>query len=467
MSARLLVAIIAASAQWAMWANASAADTPEDFAYALPVEAVGSDALYRVVIPPAVYQGVAYADLRDVRVFNGADEVVPHAFRPLRAEHKAPETIALPFFALRGTRGTQAADLDIALESNNGQVSLRVKSRDQVTDGSDLLGYLVDLSSHKEKFSKLILDWESQPGGYIGSINIEASADLKNWSQMVRNAPLMSLSQSGQQLERKDIPLRSNVSLRSNDSLRGGRYKYLRLTWPEQSETVELTSLLAQPVDKRAPLDRASKQFSADDDSGKQGDYMADVGGPFPIDRLTIRLPQDNSVAPIRVYSRATPDVEWRRVAVTTAYRLRQDGQVIENPTLSIPPHAQRYWLFRVDQQGGGIGEGAIGVEAGWLAHEIIFAARGTKPFRLAFGNSRAQRNALPVKTLVPNWGTDTAPGIALANTGSSETLAGPSAIKKRIDPKKAGLWIALLTGVSVLGVMAWRIARQMNQDES
>ena len=454
MTARLLASIFAAYSCFVASGFSTAADAPEDFAYALPIEGVGDDALYRVVVAPPVYEGVAFADLRDVRIFNGEGETVPHAFRPLRAEHEQPAPVPLPYFALRGSQGTQAADLDIALESNNGNISLRVKSRNESSEPSDLLGYLVDLSAHEEKFSKLTLDWNSPPGGYIGTVNVESSSDLKNWSSLVRNAPLMSLSQGGQQLERKNV------------SLRGGRYKYLRLTWPEQNKIVELTSLSAQPVDKRTPLDRASKNVSANADGGEQGDYLADFGGPFPIDRLTIRLPQDNSVAPIRFYSRNTPDVEWRRVASTTAYRLRQDGQIIENTTLSISPRAHRYWLFRVDQQGGGIGTGALGIEAGWVAHEIIFAARGSKPFRLAFGNSRAQRNALPIKTLVPNWGTDNAPSIALASTGSSETLAGPSATRKRIDPKQAGLWLALLAGVSVLGAMAWRIARQLNQDE-
>ncbi len=454
MKTRLRAATIVVASHLVIATAAFAAETPEDFAFALPIEIVGSDALYRFVIPPSVYEGVAYADLRDVRVFNGDGEVVPHAFRPLRAEREVPAPVALPFFALRGARGTQAADLDIALESDNGRVSLRVKSRNQTSEASDLLGYLVDLSEQKDKFSELILDWEPHPGGYIGSINVEASNDLKNWSPVVRNAPLMRLSQAGQQLERKSL------------SLGNGRYKYLRLTWPDPGKVFELTSLSAQPADKTTPLERASKQFSADDTSGKQGDYLADAGGPFPIDRLTIRLPQDNSVAQIRVYSRLTPDVEWRRVTSTVAYRMRQNGQIIENPTLSISPRAHRYWLFRVDQQGGGIGAGTINIEAGWLAHEIIFAARGAKPFRLAFGNSRTQRNALPVKTLVPNWDTDTAPNIAVADTGSSETLAGPTATKKRIDSKKAGLWIALLAGVAVLGVMAWRITRQMSQDE-
>jgi hypothetical protein len=228
---------------------------------------------------------------------------------------------------------------------------------------------------------------------------------------------------------------------------------------------LELTSVAAQPVDKRTPLERAFKQVSASADDNKQGDYVADLGGPFPVDRLTIRLPQDNSIAPIQIFSRNTMDADWRPVASTVAYRLRQNGDVIENGALGFSPRPHRYWLLRVDQQGGGIGDGTISVQAGWLAREIIFAARGPQPFRLAFGNSRAQQNALPVTNLVPNWRADNAPNIALASTGSAETLAGPAAARKRMDVKKAGLWMALFVGVGVLGLMAWRISRQMDED--
>ncbi len=447
----LFTAIIAASAQLLVCTSAHAAEAPEDFAYALQIENVGDDALYRVVMTPAVYQGVAFADLRDVRVFNGDGEVVPHAFRPQVAEREQPAPVAVPFFALRGSRGTDASELDIALDTKNGDVSLRVKTRGEPGEASDVLGYLVDLSSQKETYSGLILDWEPQTGGYIGTLNVEASEDLKNWSRLTHSAPLLSLSQGGQRLERKTV------------SLRSGRYKYLRLTWPDETKIIELTRVSAQPVDKRTPLERASKRVSAD--AGKPGDYLADLGGPFPVDRLTIRLPQDNSVAPVRIYSRNTPDVQWRSVTSSVAYRLRQNGQTIENPTLSIAPRAHRYWLLRVDQQGGGIGVGAIEIDAGWLAHEIIFAARGPQPFRLAFGNSRAQRNAMAIKTLVPNWGSDNAPVIALASTGAAETLGGPAATRKRIDARKAGLWTALFAGVGVLGFMAWRISRQLNAE--
>lgn len=451
MKTRLIAAIIGICSQCAIPVDAIGADRPQDFAYALPIEGVGNDALYRVVITAPVYEGVAYPDLRDVRVFNSDDEVVPHAFRPRIAERKQPSPVMLPFFTLRGASGKQAADLDIALETNDGNVSVRVKSHGAQDKPGEVLGYLVDLSSRRETFSAMTLDWEPQPGGYIGTVNVEASDDLKNWSQIVHHAPLLSLSQGGQQLERKTV------------SLHNTHRKYLRLTWPIESKSFALTRIMAQPVDKRTPLARAFKQTSALAVPPKRGEYVADLGGQFPIDRLTIRLPQDNAVAPIQIYSRNTPNDAWRRVSSTTAYRLRQNGQIIENPTLSISRRTHRYWQFRVDQQGGGIGDGPIGVEVGWLAHEIIFTARGPGPFRLAFGNSRAQRNALPVETVVPNWGRDTAPTISLATTGGTETLAGPAAARKRIDARKAGLWTALFAGVGVLGFMAWRISRQMS----
>jgi len=450
MKRHLIAALLSVSTGCAV-----AAEVPADFAYALPITNTGADALYRVVLPTAVYDGSAFADLRDLRVFNAADEVVPHAFRPLVAGSKQPPPVSLPFFALHGERGTRATDLDIALETNNGDVSLRVQSHPQQGGPDEVLGYLVDLSSRRETFASLQLTWEEEQGGYIGTVNVEASADLKNWSRVVNNAPLLNLSQGGHQLQQNTI------------SLNTVRKKYLRLTWPETSKVLRLESVSAQPVDKRTPLTRASRQVDALADTREKGDYIADVGGMFPVDRLTIRLPQDNSVAPIEIFSRSSENAEWRRVSRTVAYRLRQDGQTIENSTLRFPPRAHRYWLLRVDQRSGGIGTGAISVEAGWLPREIIFTARGPGPFRLTYGNSRAQRNALPVQTLVPNWGSDSEPRISVATPGVPQVLAGPAAARQRVDAGKIGLWIALFASVAVLGFMAWRISRQMQSADT
>lgn len=446
MKIRLLATVLLAFSH-----SAVAADSPDDFAFAVPIDGVGNDALYRLVITPAVYKGATFTDLRDLRVFNGAGEVVPHAFRPLEsvAAHQ-PTPVYLPMFELRGASGTRADDLDIVVDAANVKFSLRTSSGNQPSEQTVLLGYLVDVSANKQTFSELVLDWKTTPGGYVGAINVEASDDLKHWTRIASNAPLVSLAQGGQQLEQKSV------------TLRRVRTKYLRLTWPSGTNSVLLKSVFGQRANKMMPRERTWKEISATPDPDEQGDYLADLGGLFPVDRLEIRLPQDNAVAPVQIFSRNKPDDAWTRVNRTVVYRLHQNGQEISNPEIAVSPRKHRYWMFRVDQQGGGIGEGAIQVRAGWIGREVVFAARGPGPFMLAYGNGKAMPNALAIKTLVPGWGSDTAPQISKATTGAVRTLAGESVARQRVDIKKVGLWAALLVGVAFLGFMAWRLSQQL-----
>jgi hypothetical protein len=75
--------------------------------FALPVETPGGDALYRVAIPQAVYESAAFPDLRDLRVFNGAGEVVPYAFRPVERTVESRHRLRCRSFhcVARATRG--------------------------------------------------------------------------------------------------------------------------------------------------------------------------------------------------------------------------------------------------------------------------------------------------------------------------------------------------------------------------
>ncbi len=445
MSTRQLMLLLALSS-----GCACAADSPSDFAFALPIDGVGSDALYRTAIPQQVYEAAAFADLRDVRVFNGAGEVVPHAFAPRAPVARPRAPVALPFFPLRGPRGASADDLDLALESSGSRVSLRVKLRDSNSRPTDLLGYLIDLSARKEILSELQLDWRQAPDGYVGALRVDASDDLKRWAVVVDQAPIMNLKHGGHRLEQKTVALRPQSA------------KYLRLTWPNEVAPPQLTGVSGLPVEESEAPARAWKRVAAMPDGRKPGDYLADLGGVFPVDRLAIRLPQENAVAPLQIFSRDKPTEEWRALARTVAYRLRQGATEIVNPEVSVAPTAHRYWLLRVDQKGGGVGEGAIEVRAGWIGSELVFAARGAGPFLLAFGNGRAQGNALVIHTLVPGWGGESAPRIATAVTGGVRTLAGEAAARQRIDLRKWSLWGALLAGVALLGFMAWRLSKQL-----
>ena len=76
-----------------------AAETPQDFAFGMPLEIDGREALYEVEIPASVYQGVARRDLGDLRVFNADGEPVPFALEPRPPQQKEkPPPVAVKVF---------------------------------------------------------------------------------------------------------------------------------------------------------------------------------------------------------------------------------------------------------------------------------------------------------------------------------------------------------------------------------
>lgn len=429
---------------------AATAQKPDEFAYSIPIEATGGDAFYRMAIPQPVYEATAFPDLRDLRVFNGGGEPVPYALRSIALVSQKPEPVSLPFFPLRGPRDARAEDLDLDIVRSGGKVSVTLHVRGDSGAQKVLLGFLVDASALKAPLSGLLVSWQPAGAGRLTSVRIEASDDLKHWTTLVSDAPLGGLSHAGQRLERNTIEYRSREA------------KYLRLTWLDAGKAIEVNAVRGLVPEQWQPPERMWKEATAKPDAATPGDYQFDLEGRFPIDRLEFRLPQENTVAPVQVFSRNDPEGKWMPVAGTVAYRLKQDGRDLASPALVLGPNMHRYWLLRVDMKAGGIGSGALGVRAGWTPRELIFNARGSTPFRLVYGNAKAESGALPLETMVPDLRADREPRIALVATGAPVKVAGSSAMSPRIDARAWGLWAALAAGVAVLAWMAWKLSRQM-----
>ncbi|HWA12124.1 MAG TPA: DUF3999 domain-containing protein [Burkholderiales bacterium] len=432
-------------------ASAAAAQSPDEFAHALPIEGTGSDALYRIVISAAVYEGAAHADLRDLRVFNGANEPVPHAFRQPEAQTRKPDPVALALFPLHGPRNARAEDLDLSVGRAGDRVSVKLRTG-TAGPGKALLGYLVDASAVKVPLSGLAVSWAGAGASQIAAVRVEGSDDLKHWTPLAFDVPLGAMSHAGQRLERDTVEFRTQ------------RAKYLRLLWLDADRAMEISRIRGLPQAETGQPDRAWKEVAGIPDPQVPGDYAFDLGGRFPVDRIDFRLPQENTVAPLQLLSRASPGDKWMPVASGTVYRLQQDGRELASTPLAVATPGHRYWLARVGMKGGGIGSGQLVLRAGWTPRELIFTARGAGPFRLAYGNPAAEWSALPAETLVPGLRTDQAPKIAMATTGAPQKLAGRPAGLSRDEKKKWVLWAALLAGVGVLGWMAWRLSRQLQQ---
>lgn len=241
-----------------------------------------------------------------------------------------------------------------------------------------------------------------------------------------------------------------------------------------QSRQVEFDTRLAElkavagwSPEKYAQPEPVWKEVIAMPDADQPGEYLADLGGSFPLDRLALRLPQENTSVPVQFLARSKPEDKWTPVTRAVIYRLRQNGRELVSPDLAVGAPSRRYWRLRVDPAAGGIGSGPLLLRAGWTPREIVFTARGAGPFRLAYGNSKARPGALGIDTLVPGWRTAQEPRLAMATTGPAQNLAGESAARPRIDVKQWGLWAALFAAVAVLAWMAWRLSKQMQRPDA
>jgi hypothetical protein len=435
-------------------AGAATAQSPQDYAYGASLEADGSEALYQVALPAAVYRVVAHPDLADVRVFNGAGQVVPHAWRPRRSDQvDSLPPVPLTLFPLRATAGTDVDEISIRLRRDAAGRADVVVTSSGGRSGTvkRTVAYLADLTKVPRPLRALALEWESRPDGFAGRLRVDGSDDLDAWRTLVAAASLVRLEIAGQRLDQKRIELPPDTA------------RYLRLSWvSEQSEEPpELSGARGEPVGRT--VDPAREWIRVKAEPGPEpGEYVFDLGGHFPVDRVRVGLSEPNTVAQVEWLVRDEPEAPWRRVASRVVYRLRRPDGEITSPAVPIPVSTERHWLLRVDQRGGGVGVEAPTLEAGWVPDALVFAARGEPPFQLAYGNREARPAAHAIETLIPD-----VEAITVSNTRILEprTLGGDARLVEGTDWKRWSLWASLLLGVVILGLMAWRLARQMDTE--
>jgi hypothetical protein len=451
-------------------ACASVAAAPErvaQFAHGGAITLEGADSHYRFALPAAAYMGIARRDLGDVRVFNGVGETVPYAFVPLRLKTTAPEVRQSKLFPLHGEESKGLDGVDLRLEQTSRGTVVHVGTRTgSRAPGRKLLGYLVDVGEEPPLLSALHLDWNTTKG-FTGFVRVEASDDLKRWRTLTEGAPLLYLEHEGERLEQKRVEL-SAVQPR-----------YLRLSF----SGVRPDFMLKQVgLELRADLRQPERDWLGTlgaPDLRKPGEYVFDTGGHFPVDRLRFALPQPNTVAQARLFARDRPEESWQPVTAATLYRLRRESRDISNPDVVVPTDARRYWLLQVDQRGGGLGSGDVRLEFGWIPHELVFAARGTAPFSLAYGMKGAKPGAMPIATVVPGYKSGepipakvAAVSVQAPLTRESASLfRDPAAFTKAAmdsgEAKKWALWAALVVGVLVLGWMAFALLRQLGPGQN
>jgi hypothetical protein len=433
------------TAYLAILAATATLSTPKDFAYRMQVTTTADAAAYRVALPLAVYQKIVHPDLADLRVFNSNGEQVPFAIERPTAGTVASAATALSLFPLKDNSDATLAAIRVTIESGKGAINVQTGAPSPPSDRIN--SYLVDGRALAVPVSALRLEWPQDAPDFAGRIAVEASDSLTGWRAVARGSPIANLHSTADRLVEQRVEFPPTQA------------KYWRMSWTGPAAPFVLTAVFGEPAKQSVDALHASMTLAASSPVAKPGEFQYDLGATAPVDRVNLDLPDLNTVVDVELLSREHPQDAWHTVKHSGFYRLKSEGEELRNGPVSVTPTADRYWLVRTDPRQGGLGTSAPRLVVEWVPHEIVFVARGTGPFSLAYGSSVAQPAAVSLTMLPKNV------AIAPASLSEPESSGGDSLLLPPGTPfpwKTPLLWLVLIIGAGLLGWMAYRLSKDV-----
>lgn len=432
--------------------------TPSDFAYGCPLPGAENGSVYEFSLPLAVYEKVRRHDLGDLRIFNGAGQLVPHAVRHSNPALEKQETRQpIPFFPLVDPPVQQNGDLSLRVSRSSDGTVMTVDADMATTGKTASSWYLLDTSALKVVPTALELEWSSSGDGII-PVSLSQSSDLVHWSPLVSRAVLVDLNYSNSAIAVRRI------------TLHGKTMPYLRLDSldsrkPLQLGAVQAVSGTPPPLEQWQWLHlRANKK----DEAGLVYEYALD--SKIPVSGLQLTLPETNSLVRAMIEARTTDKDPWRTLHTGLFYDLTLDGQhLVSDPAPTSAGKYYRYWRVRVLHDGAGLQgtERAPRLDLGWNPDRILFIGRGQGPYTLAFGSTRIDDRTSHQDDLIlgvmREVGNDSL--IRRIEPGQMLLLGGDKALQPYQVPvnwKKILLWTVLVCGVALLAWMTRTIYRDM-----
>lgn len=441
---------------------------PQDFARGMILETHGDGPFFSLEIPVDIYRGTQRKDLGDLRVFNAADEPVPHILKqPGTKPEPLQPPVSLPFFPVFDARQEkdktegEKVSLQIHTAGDGTIIDVETEQGNQ-SAAARLQAVLLDLSHLANMPAELALEWTNADENFVTSVSVDGSPDLSEWTRVVSRAGLAEQYFSNHRLYKNRIALKE-----PHPSL-----NYLRINWPADAPDIRLTRIEAIFPEIQSAPERRWCRLKGSLVSGNETEvYVFDAKGAMPVDRVNIHLPEKNSLIRALIKSRPTMQAEWRERKKGFFYSLSADNAHISNDVLSIARINDRYWRIEVISGTAGPGNGAPELEIGWIPHRLLFLARGKAPFTLAYGSGGVGADDPSMENVLYEIEKAKKSNLtAKAETGRQIVLGGDAALQKRhpqFDWKTWLLWAILIIGVFFLGFMALRLYRQMNPGQS
>ncbi|KZR30537.1 DUF3999 domain-containing protein [Enterobacter genomosp. S] len=427
------------------------AESPRDYAFGLSLDTSTASPWYRVMLPLSVYQQSTSPDLRDVRVFNQAGEAVPFSLVTTTRPQPAPTTTPLRLFALNASPDREEGSGEkIMLRARNG-VEIVLEGQKAAAAGQH---YLLTLPENAAEvpLSQLQLIWDAPQGSWQGTSSVYYGEDLKNWSALREEMPLLDVMSGQDRLKLDRIDTDMVLSPEAN--------RYLLLVLNTGHSALTLTGVNAI----NAPAQAGSEHISlaGEGERVSESEAVWRWTHPQPLSAIGFMLNGDG-VLPVEIAWRSSDKDRWHTLKKEVIYQL---GGKTSEP-VSLPGGLVE--AVKINALNARLPQNLPGVTGQRVRYDLVFNAQGRGPYLLAWGNGAAKPASVDMDMLIPSGLRKTydLAALPMADTleavplGGEARLTATSAAEQESRMKTLMVWGVLIAGVMLLAGMAWRIWRE------
>jgi len=447
-----------------VWLSAAAglvfsAELPdrEEYAYRFSLKTHGDSEFFALDIPLQVYRSVSDSALRDAGIYNADGQPVPRIFEhPVPDDTGIEQQAALGLVPLYDRQADQPEQLRMLLHQHAGETTLALDSQAApARDGEQkLTAYIVDLRELEHVLEALEFDWQLLPQGFIGTVRIEDSDDLRHWRKLGVST-LAELQYNETRIEQRRVSLERKVS------------DYLRISWKDLPEAWSLNALAGIYTEQGAPAAREWLNLDSTQPGETDREYLYDGGGYLPADRVNVVLPDDNVVVRASIFHRRNEQDRWRLAHNGIFYNITRQGNALRSPAAAVTFVRAGQWKIRIDS---GMTTGPVQLQLGWRPDRLVFLAQGSPPFELITGRALDRLEQFPQETVLG----DSAIFSMLrdsgeagdATLGAREIIAGPDRLEiaKTKTWRVLLLWLGLSGAIALVGWLVLSLVRDMRR---
>ena len=430
----------------------------DDYAYAFALTITDNTEFFELDVPLDVYRSVSDPSLRDAGVYNTNGQPVPRIFEhPAGAENDIEEQVTLGAVPLHADVSEQPEQLRLLLQQAGAGINLKLESLEagETTADRPLKAYIVDTRDLEHEIVALIFSWPKQPQGFIGRVTVEHGENLQHWRRL-GNASLAALEYDETRIVQNRVELSAKVS------------DYLRISWRNMPDNWKLDAVTGIYTSQghSATRDTVTLDSTAQGDSNRE--FIFDVGGYPPVDRVKLLLAGDNVVIRASIFSRQNDKDRWRLAHKGLFYNISRQGESLQSNPARVAVSRASQWKVKLDS---GVTTDPVRIQLGWRPDRLVFVAQGSAPFELVAGRAQDRLQQFPQKAILGDRSIfrmlRESGQAGVATLGAREMRAGPDRLEVAATKpwRVALLWGGLIGAVLLVAWLVYSLMRDMRKD--